>query len=145
MKRNRKRKAVEVGELPVAPLIDIVFLLLAYFMVSATIQKQEADLAFRLPAVVPQSETLEFPDEQIIEIDAREGASVNGYAYDPPNSTRFVKLAAMLSRYQQASAAAKTEAKVKIAPRDDVPHELVVKVMDACALAGVTSVSFALE
>ena len=33
----------------IAPLIDVVFLLLIYFMVTATIIKPEGDIAFSLP------------------------------------------------------------------------------------------------
>ena len=134
-----------VGELPIAPMIDVVFLLLIYFMVSSTIRKQEADIGFSLPAVVPQSRTLAFPDEQVIELDALGQATVNGYPYDQPDSTRFRDLAAMLSRFRQASEANQTEARVSIAPADATPHEEVVKALDACALAGITDVSFAIE
>ncbi len=39
-------------ELQIAPLIDVVFLLLIYFMVTASLIKKEADLSFMLPTVV---------------------------------------------------------------------------------------------
>ena len=142
---NRSRGKLEVGELPIAPMIDVVFLLLVYFMVSSSIQKQEADLAFSLPAVVKQSESVEFPDEQIIEIDAAGQAWVNGYAYDAPSDRRYQQLAQMLSRFREASEANNSKARVTLAPSDGTPHEMVVKVMDSCALAGVTSVGFATQ
>ena len=31
----------------IAPMIDCVFLMLIYFMVSATLQRQEADISFQ--------------------------------------------------------------------------------------------------
>ena len=37
------------AELQIAPLIDVVFLLLIYFMVTASLIKKEADLSF-MPA-----------------------------------------------------------------------------------------------
>ncbi len=142
---RRVRAPLEAGELPIAPMIDVVFLLLIYFMVSSTIQKQEADLAFALPATVPSSKAIEFPDEQIVELDALGQVSVNGYALDSPESPRFRELAALLARYRQASEAIQASARVSIAPSDATPHEMVVKVLDACALAGVSGVSFAVE
>lgn len=128
----------------IAPMIDVVFLLLIYFMVSATLQKQEADIAFELPATVEQDEPLDLPDEQIIEIDPSGQVIVNEYRYDAPDASRLVELAAMLTRFKQASAAAKVDAMVTIAPADAVPHQIVVRVMDACAAAGIKNVNFAL-
>lgn len=142
---RRVRPPLEAGELPIAPMIDVVFLLLIYFMVSSTIQKQEADMAFALPATVPSSKALEFPDEQVVELDALGQVSVNGYAYDAPQAARFRELAAMLARFRQGADASQSSVRVAIAPVDGTPHEMVVKALDACALAGVTSVSFAVE
>ena len=58
----------EDEEFQMAPMIDIVFLLLIYFMVTTTIIKQEADLGMQLPGQVQQSTAVVMPDEQIIEV-----------------------------------------------------------------------------
>ncbi|MBD5779428.1 biopolymer transporter ExbD [Pelagicoccus sp. NFK12] len=143
VKRGAPR--TEASELPIAPMIDVVFLLLVYFMVSSSIQKQEADIGFSLPAVVKTSEPVSFPDEQVIEIDAEGRAWVNGYAYDDPEEASYLKLAQMLSRYREGAQASQSSARVTIAPSDSTPHQMVVRVMDACQLAGLESVSFAVE
>ena len=130
--------------IPMAPMIDVVFLLLIYFMVSASLHRQEADISFQLPGVVEQSEPLEMPDEQVVEISAQGQVVVNDYAYDSPGAARFIELASMLKRYQEASNSTRTEARVTIAPDDSVTHQTIVKVMDACALAGIENVNFAL-
>ena len=143
LKRNAPRE--DASELPIAPMIDVVFLLLVFFMVSSSIQKQEADIGFSLPAMVKTSQPVSFPDEQIIEIDAAGRAWVNGYAYDDPGQLRYEKLTQMLSRYREGSEAAQSAARVTIAPADDTPHQMVVRVMDACQAAGLESVSFAVE
>ncbi|MDQ8184052.1 biopolymer transporter ExbD [Pelagicoccus sp. SDUM812002] len=142
---KRKSARDEAGELPIAPMIDVVFLLLVYFMVSSSIQKQEADIGFSLPAIVKTNEPVSFPDEQMIEIDSQGKAWVNGYAYDEPDQLRYVKLAQMLNRYREGSESAQSVARVTIAPSDDTPHQMVVRVMDACQAAGLDSVSFAVE
>lgn len=135
----------EAGELPIAPMIDVVFLLLVYFMVSSSIQKQEADIGFSLPAMVRTSEPVAFPDEQVIEIDGAGQAWVNGYAFDEPNALSYPKLAQMLQRFRESSEAAQNVARVTIAPAADTPHQMVVRVLDACQTAGLSSVSFAIE
>ena len=139
-----KRKSTQ-SELPIAPMIDVVFLLLIYFMVSSTIQKQEADVSFSLPGTLQQDESLNIPDEQIILLSADGQASVNDFAYDAPEQTRFAQLAKMLTRFKQASEANQVEARITIAPDDATPHQMIVKVMDACAFAGIDSVTFAVD
>ena len=55
-------------ELQIAPLIDVVFLLLIYFMVTASLIKEEGDISFVLPANVAQEEMVVLPVEVLIEI-----------------------------------------------------------------------------
>ncbi|MEM7790007.1 MAG: biopolymer transporter ExbD [Verrucomicrobiota bacterium] len=137
-----KKKPEEKTGVPIAPMIDVVFLLLIYFMVSSTLERQEADLSFQLPGTVEQDEPLELPDEQIIEIRSNGEVVVNDYPYDSATSSRLDELTAMLARFREASLANKVEALVVIAPEDSVPHSRVVHVMDACSRAGIESINF---
>ena len=139
-----KKRSSPPAVFQIAPMIDVVFLLLIYFMVSASLQKQEADIGFQLPGVAEQSEPLDLPDEQIIEISAGGQVVVNDYACDTPNAPRLPELTTMLTRFKQASDANKVEAIVTIAPDDAVQHQTIVRVMDACARAGLTNVNFAI-
>lgn len=139
-----RKKPEEKTSIPIAPMIDVVFLLLIYFMVSSTLERQEADLSFQLPGSVEQEEPLDLPDEQIIEIRESGQVVVNDYPYDSPELARFEELAAMLTRFREASAANKVESIVTISPAESVAHEQIVKVMDACSLAGIEAVNFAL-
>ncbi|MGE9296755.1 MAG: ExbD/TolR family protein [Puniceicoccales bacterium] len=139
-----KKKPDDKVAIPIAPMIDCVFLLLIYFMVAATLQKQEADVSFQLPGVVEQDEPLEMPDEQIIEVRDDGQVVVNDYAYDSPESPRFTELASMLSRFKEASDANKVEALVTIAPADGATHQTIIKVMDAISLAGIKGVNFSI-
>ena len=146
IKRSSKRGIrVRIGilELPIAPMIDVVFLLLFYFMVSATLQKQEADISFSLPGRIQQDEAIEIPDEQIVQILANGQALVNDYLYDSPEVPRYWQLETMLNRFREASESNLVEARITLAPDDKTAHEMVVKVMDACSHAGIESVTFA--
>lgn len=139
-----KKKAEEKIGIAIAPMIDVVFLLLIYFMVASTMEQQEADLSFQLPGSVEQEEPLDLPDEQIIEIRESGQVVVNDYPYDAPELARYTELAAMLTRFREASTANKVEAIVTISPAEAVPHAQIVKVMDACSVAGIEAVNFAL-
>lgn len=141
---SRKKKPDPKPQIQIAPMIDCVFLLLIYFMVSATLEKQEADLSFQLPGTVEQSEPVEMPDEQIIEIRDDGQVIVNEFAYDSPSSQRFLELASMLTRFKEASDANQVDAIVTISPSDLALHETIVKVMDACSMAQIESINFSL-
>lgn len=144
MPRLRKKPG-DKPQIAIAPLIDAVFLLLIYFMVTSSLERQEADLSFQLPGTVEQDEPLELPDEQIIEIRADGQVVVNEFSYDSPAALRLRELQAMLTRFREASEANRTTAQVTIAPAPEARHEMIIRVMDAISAAGISGVNFALE
>jgi biopolymer transport protein ExbD len=144
MARLRKKKQPD-PTMPLAPMIDCVFLMLIYFMVSATLERQEADIAFKLPGVIEQDSPLEMPDEQIIEVYGNGQVIINDYSYDEPDDAHYVELAAMLSRFKATSDANKVDAVITISPMEEVRHQVIIKVMDACDRAGITMVNFAIS
>lgn len=127
----------------VAPLIDMVFLLIIYFMVTASLVRSEADLGIRLPGMVQQPQAVDMPDEQIIEITEAGVVSLNGRQYDRADSREMPQLLAVLVRYGAASAAARSEAMVTIAAADGCRQQRVIDVMNCCAAAGIRNVTFA--
>ena len=143
--RRLKKKPQSKPQIPIAPLIDAVFLLLIYFMVTSSLEKQEADISFELPGTVEQDEPLELPDEQVIEIRENGQIVVNEYSYDSPQSNQLIELQAMLTRLQKSSLANKTVTQVTIAPDAKTRHSRIIRVMDAVAAAGITGVNFSLE
>ncbi|VGO22830.1 ExbD/TolR family protein [Pontiella sulfatireligans] len=132
----------EKTELQIAPLIDVVFLLLIYFMVSARLKRPEADLSLALPGAVSVSTEMEMPDEQIIEVLASGVIMLNNKVYEAPDKSDLVGLEYTLLRYRQAAQLSKTKAMITIAAEDDAVHERVVDVLNACAGAGIENVTF---
>lgn len=132
----------EKAELQIAPLIDVVFLLLIYFMVSASLKKSEADLTLALPGAVAQTQPLNIPDEQVIEVDADGTILLNGRAYTDPAKADLDDLEYTLERYRAASRLVNVPASITIAADDDSVHERVVDVLNACAGAGIKNISF---
>ncbi len=143
MPRRRKKREIRPN-IPIAPMIDVVFLMLIYFMVTSSLERAEADISFQLPGLVEQTDPVEMPDEQIIEITAEGQVIVNEFAYDRPDAPRFTELAAMLNRFREASEANRVDAIVTIAPADGTPHRQVIKVMDALSFADIDQINFAL-
>lgn len=132
----------EKTELQIAPLIDVVFLLLIYFMVSAQLKRTEADLDLALPGSVSVSAQMEIPDEQIIEVLSSGEIVLNNKVYASQDKSDLAGLEYTLLRYAQAAKISKSKAVITIAAEDDAVHERVIDVLNACAGAGIKNVTF---
>jgi len=130
-------------ELDVTSLIDLVFLLLVFFMVTCSLVKSEGDLGIQLPGIKIAKESYENPDEQIIEIKENGRIYLNDKEFDSFDSEELPMLVAMLQRYKLASDASKNKALITIAADDNARHQRVVNVMNACAGAKITNITFA--
>lgn len=140
-----KRQDDPKAEVAMTPLIDCVFLLLVFFMVSTTFNKQEADISFALPGTAEQSDSVEIPDEQIIQITAGGNVFLNDLEYDRPNDPDMPELVKTLILFRQTAEANKVPAMITIAPEDDVIHQRVVDVLNACTAAKIVNVTFAVD
>ena len=140
-----KRNSNVVMKIDMTPMIDCTFLLLVFFMVSSTLHRQEADISFALPGVAEQSESVEIPDEQVIEIRSDGAVVLNDLQYDDPKSTDLPELIEMLERFRATAEANKVEAMLTIAPAPDVKQQRVVDVLNACSVAKIKNVTFAVE
>ncbi len=139
LKRSDNVKA----EVDMTPMIDCVFLLLVFFMVSTTFNKQEADISFALPGTAAQSEAVEIPDEQIIQITAAGNVFLNDLEYDAPSNADMPELVKTLILFRQTAEANKVPAMITIAPEDAVKQQRVVDVLNACTAAKIANVTFA--
>jgi len=134
----------EKVELQIAPLIDVVFLLLIYFMVTTALVKKEADISFMLPAKVEQDEPIDLPIEVTIEISPGGDVLIEGVIF-PRSDHELLSLATRLVEFREAADSSGSELIVNISPEDDVPHSRIVDVMNACAIANVKNTSFTME
>jgi biopolymer transport protein ExbD len=129
-------------ELQIAPMIDVCFLLLFFYILTSKPVKSEADVSTRLPGTVAQEEAVEIPDEQRIEIQANGQVVLNDLPIDTPQDTKLPQLLVTLKRFKQSCDANKADALVTLLPVDDVPHQRIIDVMNACAAAEIQGVTF---
>lgn len=130
-------------EMQMGPMIDMVFLLLVFFMVSAKPIVPESDIPIGLPGEVAQEEAVDIPDEARIFIQADGNVVLNDQVLDQPDSRQMPELVAVLDRFKKSAENAQSKALVTVAPHDSVPHQRLVDVLNACAEAGITGVTFA--
>jgi biopolymer transport protein ExbD len=133
---------IDDPELNVSSLIDMVFLLLVYFMATCSLVKSEGDLGIKLPGMVQQAVAVDMPDEQMIEVRADNRVLLNGAQYGDPNSQELPDLVVLLQRYKLSSQAANNKALITVAAEDKARHQRVIDVLNACADAGIENVTF---
>ena len=128
-------------ELQIAPLIDVVFLLLIYFMVTASLIKKEGDISFILPASVPPSKMIDVPVEVLIFILEDGTVEVDGLRFSPEDRM-LNELSIQVGGLKGIAEAQQSPFSVTVTPHPDAFHERVVDVMDACAAVKVKNLSF---
>jgi biopolymer transport protein ExbD len=127
-----RRQAREEDSVNLTPLIDVVFLLLIFFMVSTTFT-EETHLSIDLPEAVgdPQTDT---SDRLDVLISAEGSYSVNGQAL-VNNKTETLKSA--LQKLSNGD----TKLPLTITADAKTPHQAVVTAMDAAGQLGFVKLS----
>lgn len=128
----RRQRAKEVN-VDLTPLIDVVFLLLIFFMVSTTFTR-ETHLEVNLPEAASANEAKEQPQAIDILI-AQDGTySVNG---TPLVNTQMDTLKRALKELSEGD----TERQLTITADAKTPHQSVVTAMDVAGQMGFTRLS----
>ncbi|MEN8662258.1 MAG: ExbD/TolR family protein [Lentimonas sp.] len=125
----------------ITPMIDVVFLLLIYFMFLPL--QQEADVGIKLPSDAPPAENLQLPSEHIVEVFPNGLILLNGAPMDSVNDRDMGKLTNTLTRLRMSSDRAGIDTVVKIQADPDSPHQRSIDVLNSCAKSAITKVSFA--
>ena len=138
-----RRRDQQLVEMQMGPMIDMVFLLLVFFMVTARPVKQESDISLGLPGTVEAEEAVELPDEQRIRIEDDGRIVLNDSTFGEPGDEKLDALVATLKRFKEAADANKSEALITLDAADGTNHQRIVDVLNACARADITGVTFA--
>lgn len=139
----RKRRAFDAPEIPIAPMIDCVFLMLVYFMTTSSLERSEADLACPFEQAGGLADPLAAIDEQRLSIDGQGRVHWNGSVFDL-NSGRpsTAALRDRLELFRETCAAGGSDPSLRIEPEGTAPHQALVTLLDAANLAGIDSVHF---
>lgn len=116
------------GGLELTPMIDVVFLLMIFFLVASKLEEDDRAIDVILPQASAAKPLTARPREFIITID-RAGTI---YAGSEP-----VSADALVGILRQAVADNPGRQKVTVRGDENVAHKHVVAVMDACVQAGV--------
>jgi biopolymer transport protein ExbD len=144
MKRRRKRPNhydTDIG-FQIAPMIDVVFVIMLFFMVMAGAVKEEKEINTELPGTAETSGPTDFVDEVVINISDAGEVTLNDEPMDSATSRDMPQLRATLMRAKQSSDAAKSQLMITIVSDPEARYSRAVDVLDALAAAQITNVSF---
>lgn len=131
---NLRPQRADIPEVNLTPLIDVVFLLLIFFMVSTTF-KRDAELTVELPeASTPPSAEQKQALEVVIDAEGR-------YFIDDKELVK-TDVSAVMNELMQATRDHKDRPLI-IRADARAPHQAVVTVMDAAGQAGILHMSIA--
>ncbi len=119
-RRRGKRKGPEIG---IAPLVDLVFLLLIFFLLSSTLEKERA-----LPVKRPQASTAAALARPPLAVTVTAAGTVH-------MEGRRVGLAELEQNLREALASAR-DRRILVVTDEAARAGLVVRVMDTCRKAG---------
>ena len=118
---------------PLTPMIDVVFLLLCFFVTSQIFAQWETEIDIALPTAATGDMPQRLPGEVIINVLADGGAVVNGQTLDD------AQLRAMMDRLVQLFPGQP----VLLRADKATAYEHVVRVLDTCRQADIWNISFA--
>jgi biopolymer transport protein ExbD len=142
--RHKRKQSAEVNlGFQIAPMIDVVFVIMLYFMVMAGAVQVENAHNTKLPGTVQVAESdTPMPDEIAIRIEDDGQVYLNDDPLDTPEIKLLPELAINLNQLRESSEASKSEVLVTIYANEQAKYERVVDVLDALSLAKITNVTF---
>lgn len=144
MKRVPAEEAPNLG-FQIAPMLDVVFVILLYFMVLAGTVKIEFEIKTTLPGSVESSSSAsadEPPEEVTIGISEEGEVSLNEDPIGMPNDTHLNELYIQMRQLADAASQASQKIIVTVAAEETVKYDRIMNVLDVLAKAKVSNVTF---
>jgi biopolymer transport protein ExbD len=141
---HRRQRSGEVNlGFQIAPMIDVVFVILLYFMVMAGDIQVENSHVTKLPGSVEEAkEPLNLPDEIAIRIEDDGQVYLNDDPLDAPDIKALPELASTLNQLRTSSDSTNTKVLVTIYANELALYERVIDVLDALTRAKISNVTF---
>lgn len=140
--RIRSKYGRENPEVPLTPLIDCVFLLIVFFLVTSMFKRWEMLIPVRLPDATSSLSATAQETVVLIGID-REGNFSRGQRMVERNEpfVRYTRVENLGVLLQDLSATMGPDAQLVIAAHRDVPMQSLIKAVDEIKLTGFRNVT----
>ncbi|MFM9000180.1 MAG: ExbD/TolR family protein [Opitutia bacterium] len=144
MKQAPKEAPADAG-FQIAPMIDVVFVIMLFFMVMAGAVKVEHELKTTLPGNAETAQETELPDEVTIGISESGEVTLNEDPLGAPQDRVLEGLYSQMVQMRKAAEQAKTKMLITVQAEEAARYERVMNVLDVLARAEITNVTFAVS
>lgn len=145
-KAKHRQIATEEGTIgfQIAPMIDVVFVIMLFFMVMAGAVKVERELKSQLPGIAPSQPTNESvpPDEINVGVEESGAVTLNEEELDTPDNKALPNFTSSLMRLKQEADNRGAKVLVTITAEEQAKYERVIDVLNSLAKAKVANVTF---
>ncbi len=125
----------EPAQMQLAPMIDIVFLLLIFFIVTWQFTKSETELSVSVPTAEEGADPERQQGEIVVNILADGTIRIESVTVDLPQLLE--KLSSIAVQFENQP--------VRIRGDGEVKYQRMVEVIDTCTKAGIWNISFATQ
>lgn len=148
---HRRRREIETENpnagFQIAPMIDVVFVIMLFFMVMANSVKVEYELKTALPGVATTTnEDVVLPDEVTIEVAEDDLVTMNEEVYDaglpPDQAKKLPTLTDSLIRLKKDADDRGSKVLVTLVTEEQAKYGRIIDVMNALAKAKISNVTF---
>jgi biopolymer transport protein ExbD len=139
----KRRRQLDSPEIPIAPMIDCVFLMLVYFMTTSSLERSEADLPCPVNQPGLAADPLSAVDEQTVALTGEGAVLWNGSRFDIlAGEDETASFKARLDAFQKTCRMAGSEPSLRLEPADSAPHQSLVTLLDAVTESGIETIHF---
>jgi len=127
----------------IAPMIDVVFVIMLFFMVMAGAVKVEHELKTTLPGNAETSTATEIPDEITIGVSENGQITINEDPVGTPQDKTLDGLFNEMTKLKQAAIQSGSKLLITVQAEEAARYERVINVLDVLARADINNVTFA--
>lgn len=140
-KKRREPEQIHLG-FQIAPMIDVVFVIMLFFMVMAAEVTTENELNLKLPGTIAPDENVEVVEETHIRVAETGEVLLNDDPVGEPDDSVLKELAETMHRLSQSSETAGSKVVVTIMADEFAPYQRVIDVLNALSVARIENVTF---
>jgi len=142
MKQMEQQPDANAG-FQIAPMIDVVFVIMLFFMVMAGAVKVEHELKTTLPGNAETAKETELPDEVTIGVSESGEVTLNEDPVGQPGDKTLDNLYNEMMKMAAAAKQSKTKLLITVQAEEAAKYERVINVLDVLARAEINNVTFA--
>jgi biopolymer transport protein ExbD len=146
--RGPKRRGIETDSpnmgFQIAPMIDVVFVIMLFFMVMAGAVKVERELKTSLPGLAPANldKPQEMPDEIVVSVEETGVVTLNEEEFDTPENKELPNFTDTLKLLKQEADNRGAKVIVTIEAEEQAKYDRVIDVLNSMAKAKISNVTF---